>query len=178
MHLHLFLVPIIRTTSYHIGTKVLNQDRSAVSNTVRSMLFWIVSLTHKMYMPTTLPVMYYTEYNMRHQGTCPTFLKSSGIVPVGKGVQFFEQYLMGSIYEIIECVIFSYIRITFMIVGHMKTSPNRSFATLAKSWYFQRELHLGLPATLSCYFWQRKNHTMVERYRIKTYLGSVLITTL
>ena len=44
---------------------------------------------------------------------------------------------MGSIYEIVELGILYFFqgRISFMIAGHTKFSPDRLFATLAKSCY-------------------------------------------
>ena len=73
------------------------------------------------------------------------YLKSTGSVPSWvKRVQVFldnagstnkNQYLMGSVYEIVERGIFNFMRISFMIAGHTKFSPDRLFAILAKSYY-------------------------------------------
>ena len=73
------------------------------------------------------------------------YLKSTGSVPGWiKRVQLFldnagstnkNQYLMGSVYEIVERDIFNFFRVSFMIAGHTKFAPDRLFATLAKSFY-------------------------------------------
>ena len=73
------------------------------------------------------------------------YLKSTGQVPERiKRVQVFldnagstnkNQYLTGSVYEIVERGIFSFFRVSVVIAGQTKFCPDRLFALLAKSFY-------------------------------------------
>lgn len=72
---------------------------------------------------------------LKSTGKVPSWVRRVHIFLDNAGSTNKNQFLVGSVFEIVERGVLDYFRASFMIAGHTKFAPDRLFAVAAKSYY-------------------------------------------
>jgi len=77
----------------------------------------------------------YIFHYLKSTNKIPDWVKRVHLFLDNAGSTNKNQYLMGSVFEVVERGLFNYFRVSFMVAGHTKFAPDRLFALLAKKYY-------------------------------------------
>lgn len=89
----------------------------------------------KLLEPRILIIVSLILHYLKSTGKVPSWVQRVHIFMDNAGSTNKNQYMMASIFEIVQQSVVKYFRVSFMVAGHTKFAPDRLFALTAKAFY-------------------------------------------